>query len=457
MIAYMVLTVTCAAFYSVLAADDFSHANGVGVYNASFFKYFMASLEYAKHEYLTWQGTYFSMFIQALLSPLNNGGLVQLRITMVLNALLFFLAIICLMMLYISKIGKGYNVVKLGMLFIFIYSLINYQAYEEVFYWYSGTTSYSIPLTVLLIAFISIIMADKNWVWYILAIVLGFLAMGGTLMVASLGCYTILVVLIYRCVRDKKINKPLLAVFMFWLLGAVINTVAPGNYIRHSFFDEGLHPVKSLIYSTYMVDGRLHWFTANTNLAILVFVMVAIGFYVERKSQLCISKSYLIASIAYILAPIAAAYPVAMGTSKIDIANRYTFVIDIALLVFIFNMAFVMGNYVSKKTSDIEYKGAFCVITLLLLLTNNYGLSQNMVLAISENLMNDTYSNYYQSCVDFYNVLYGHEGEDVVIPASSIPASIDNFFNFELTDDPTNYVNASVAEFYGMNSIVITY
>ena len=65
MIIYMIITVVSASSFTVLVADDFSHGNGVGVFHVSLSKYFNASVDYAIKE---WQGTYFSMFIQALLS-----------------------------------------------------------------------------------------------------------------------------------------------------------------------------------------------------------------------------------------------------------------------------------------------------------------------------------------------------------------------------------------------------
>ena len=67
MIIYMIITVVSASSFTVLVADDFSHGNGVG--HVSLSKYFKASVDYAIKEYKEWQGTYFSMFIQALLSP----------------------------------------------------------------------------------------------------------------------------------------------------------------------------------------------------------------------------------------------------------------------------------------------------------------------------------------------------------------------------------------------------
>ena len=87
LLGWMIMTMVKASSYSVLVADDFSHGNTVGVFHTSFWNYLVASFQYAVKEYLEWQGTYFSMFIQALLSPINNYGMRQLRCVMAVNSL----------------------------------------------------------------------------------------------------------------------------------------------------------------------------------------------------------------------------------------------------------------------------------------------------------------------------------------------------------------------------------
>lgn len=67
-ILWCIFPIIKASSYSVLAADDFSHANSVGYASKNLGEYIITSIEYSKEMYITWQGTYFSMFLQALLS-----------------------------------------------------------------------------------------------------------------------------------------------------------------------------------------------------------------------------------------------------------------------------------------------------------------------------------------------------------------------------------------------------
>lgn len=52
-ILFSVFTIVKASSYSVLADDDFWHGYDVGVFHTGFMSYFIASLTYAKHMYLT--------------------------------------------------------------------------------------------------------------------------------------------------------------------------------------------------------------------------------------------------------------------------------------------------------------------------------------------------------------------------------------------------------------------
>ena len=86
----MVGTLIWISSYSVLVADDFSHGLTVGTFNEPMFPYLLTSFKFVKKLYFDWSGMYFSMFMQALLSPINHYGFIQLRVVMACNALLFF-------------------------------------------------------------------------------------------------------------------------------------------------------------------------------------------------------------------------------------------------------------------------------------------------------------------------------------------------------------------------------
>ena len=96
-IAVISITLVAGAGYTVLIGDDFTHGVRVGAFHVSLPKYFAASLMYVKDLYMDWQGTWFSMFLQAFLSPVNNFGMPQLRAVMMGNAILFLASLVSLL------------------------------------------------------------------------------------------------------------------------------------------------------------------------------------------------------------------------------------------------------------------------------------------------------------------------------------------------------------------------
>lgn len=161
-IAYAAITILYASLYTVFQADDFSHAMSVGAFNSDFCQYVGRSFEYAGDRYLRWGGIYFSMFLQAFLSPLNNFGWMQLRVVMFLNVFLFFVSLFSLLWLVLKINIKDNLHNKLLICACVICSFFNFKAYPEVFFWFSGATSYSMPMICLMFSIICLIAAERN-------------------------------------------------------------------------------------------------------------------------------------------------------------------------------------------------------------------------------------------------------------------------------------------------------
>lgn len=145
-----VLSIIISSGYSVLAADDFGHAYKIGFESNNLWEYILTSLNFSKEIYMTWQGTYFSMFIQALLSPVNNFGMPQLRIVMLSNSILFFSSLFFLIWTLFRNFNNKRDIK--WVLFIYtclVYMITAYDDYREIFFWFSGAASYTFPLSLL--------------------------------------------------------------------------------------------------------------------------------------------------------------------------------------------------------------------------------------------------------------------------------------------------------------------
>lgn len=155
----VMVPIIIASGYCVLYADDFSHSNGVGVFGGSIWELFRASLSYCKRMYLTWQGTYTSMFLQAFLSPLNGYGYIQLRVVMMANALLFIISFVLLMhaLCKVFGVSKRY---QYPIYAVCILGVFGFTAWAEVFFWFSGAVSYSFPFSLMMLG-LTIMLYEK--------------------------------------------------------------------------------------------------------------------------------------------------------------------------------------------------------------------------------------------------------------------------------------------------------
>lgn len=133
---FMVYVIAASAGFTVLVGDDFTHGVRVGVFHAPFFQYFAASLQYMKEIYLDWQGTYFAMFLQALLSPINNFGLPQLKAVMILNVLLFAAALFGVIWAAFDFILKEKKMpqIRLTVFSIVLFSILDADIFTEIFF-----------------------------------------------------------------------------------------------------------------------------------------------------------------------------------------------------------------------------------------------------------------------------------------------------------------------------------
>ena len=458
---FMIVTMTAAGSYSVLAADDFSHAVSIGLYNADFFSYLKASFTYAVKEYRQWQGTYFSMFIQALLSPINNFGTRQLRVVMTLNAISFFAAVIWFVYVSLKSFGIKDKMLLCILGFSVIFSLCGYEAYPQIFFWFSGATSYSFPLTVLLIGLsLSVMMREKEGKGYAIACAAaGLIAMGGSLAVAGAGCYAMLLFCVYDILKEHRIPKKSGAVFLIYLAGAVINAAAPGNYLRYDMLDDtGLHPFAALS-SAFIMTGRRWQFFLEKNFVLILMIVFICGIAAKVTDDVKCSKIQLLISAASLIAPVAAAFPVALGYSSEKIPNRCAFVIDAAIILSAANLMLHLGIFTAillKEKTLLAVTAGAALICAGCLLFDGYGLKDVKILDISGQLRAGIYQDHYYTCKDFLKRLGECEkGTDLKLSAADMPYEIDNCYNFYLIDDPDFWVNRAVADYYGFKGISV--
>ena len=461
-ILFMVYVITASAGYTVFVGDDFTHAFRVGVFNVSFFQYFMASLRYMKELYLDWQGTYFAMFIQALLSPLNNYGLAQLRIVMIFNALLFFLALfgaIWMMLEFAVKDSKKLHI-HMTIFAIILFSILDACVFTEIFFWYSGAVAYGIPFSFMFLAVMLFLLSNKmcyssakRTTLAACSAVLLFLASGGSLTVTGTGCYAVLLLTVGFYLVTKKLSARNIIVTAAGIAGAMINVVAPGNYARHAYgHEDSWQLLQTVKWTIKNVFGETERLTKDTLFGVMLIAMLMVGIYLAERLRKHFT-AYGIVSVLAVGAGFVTVFPVALGYGGSYFPNRCYFILDVTLILSLFNFAVFIGCLLdrwAKLRADRRVWAVLWIILFSSFILSPEALSESAIMAVAESKHNGSYKNYYEACTDLYHYLENCTEEDVVL---EIPEYIDNFECFYLDEDENGWVNVGVAQYYNKNSV----
>lgn len=294
--------------------------------------------------YFNWQGTYFAMFVQALLSPVNHYGMTQLRLVMIFNSVNFFASFIGCIWVMLTRLVKGEWHIKLVICTCAVFAITTYSAFEEVFYWFSGAASYSIPVSCLFYSWIAICLQDVStkrkhkYIWIILAMLFGICAMGGSLTIAAIGCCMLLLLCLYFFLVHKKINLTYLSVFIVYLTGAAANAAAPGNYIRQRTSEgDGIQLIHSLFNTCQVCESNLIWIFNRTNFGLILLIILVCGMFLYGKINVNMSR-YTIVSILSAVSIAAVIFPVVLGYNVPWMPNRCVFILVITFIL-------VFGNF----------------------------------------------------------------------------------------------------------------
>ena len=461
-LAKMLWTVFWSASYTISSKDDFSFAQN---HREGFWGLIVSAFEMMKQYYIDWQGTYFSLFLNGILNPLNGLGLRQSRVVMSLNVVLFYFSLAVFLLTALRRIPKAAFYVKVILFTMLTFMICGFNVYSELFYWFTGATCYTIPFSIMLLgisAFLKI--SDGKGIRYvILSALCGIMAMGGILCLVGMGCYTILLITIYLWWKNRKVPVRNLIVFGIWFACALVNTLAPGNYNRHDYVSptSGLHPLKALEDGYILLTCRMNYLFLQTAFVGMILLVLLIGILLGRKYKV-MTHHRLTLAVLGMLTPMVTAFPIVLGYGRNDyLPDRCAFALDMALILSFMHLAIVVGMMLGKFLEPGAVSSVLAMVGILAcvsLMTDEYDITDVKVRDVAEELSEGIYAAHYYQIKDFFETLDDYEpGSDVLISAYTVPVTIDNSCNFWLNTDSSNWVNRSVAEYYGYNSIAIYY
>lgn len=447
------LPIILASSMSYYRGDDFAEIGvTVSAEKRSIVALFADSLRLSKELFLNWNGTYFSKFIESFFSPLNGYGLAQLRAVMIANSLLFVIGI-CVFAFGICKQEIKSLQCKLLLVMSCFLGVLGFEAWYQIFYWYTGAAYYTLPLSLLLFAIALITLSNKK-ICYFLAGILLFCASGGSLAIAGTGCYWMLMIGISRLYK-KRLCKGDISIFIVAFTGALMNALAPGNYMRQSVIDDsGLHLFRAVIYSFSEVVATAEWLFLETWFIVIVMVALGVGIYVGKRSVVDKTYSWLLIAVNAVT-PIVTYYPVCLGYSSGGGPNRCRFILAFSFVVSVLIISVLAGKLIADYIHASHVREVAMVIILLMIIMpikrEGWKLSAMIPYRTMMELTEGNIQSYYRDANRIYDAISDDKNEDVFI--YELPQDIDLFLPMNLTQNPNYLINSECAQYYEKNSV----
>lgn len=455
----VIVPLLVACCYAVPSADDFYGANNARYYEIEGIPKLLTACKLTESIYMNSQGTFTGCFFYNLFSALIKVRIIPTRITLLAVTGLFLVAAYsCVYGFMRCLVERRHN-----FLINFVYGLVILiitigHSVNEVFYWICGTFMYTVPLTFMFAGVAFTIQALKNGrrTGVFAACVLCFLSTGGTLQIAALTNTVMLGIAIWEYERKKGLK--VFPIFLSSFIGAVINVVAPGNYVRQDGIGAELDVILAIQNSASAVMTGIKDLLRNSPLFLVIMVGILAG------SMRIFMKTYeIIGVIIYVIfSLIIIDFPITFAYGSTYLEPRVLFVQNIAIVTAALTLSVSIGQisaHILRRISvdkRLLYRavGVFTIImTLVLMYTGNYHKNDIMPLAICINLANGNMKEFNDTNMEIFGLLENGAGKDIVI--EYYPSDMGILQPIKLQTDAEHWINTGVARYYGCNMVVL--
>lgn len=433
-------------------------------------------LHNAKYYYLGWQGTYTENVIVFFLMQLQHLGIHAFQALCAADIILFLSGVFFFIKATVSSGNASSGILLSGILFLLIVAAgFSYTTPDEVFYWIDGSIAYAIPFGVGMFGIGEyerfLITGKKRHAF--LSAVLGFIGCGGKLVLAAF-LNAVYLFLMLNYIHDEKVKRnsvrksmaaswksgtviPFLTVFA----GALVNSLAPGNFIRHNTEDpRGFIPGVMLgntlqytlrEYRNMFISGYLPAVCAAVVLIVLMTSLVSIKTSVHP---------FWIILYAFFTVYISI-FPYAAGYSEFDnfLSNRVALTIDVFIAITTVYAVLYLVQWLKYRFWHLHaafpYRkfllstGITAVFLINIFIVGNAAVFPSLIRELADGTM----KAHYQISMEILNEIAESPEQDVII-VKHVPESLI-LKDIDITDNPDYWANEGVAGFYGKDSIVL--
>lgn len=444
--------------YAFPYADDFSNAVDVGTYLNTCGNGLTAAFRMTREIYATWQGTYILFFLYWILA-ITNCSIVSTRIFYLLIVVLSLAILYLIAKMIASFAGVRENVLWNRVIYILLILVgISVTSPSENFYWLTGAFVYTIPFDFCLLALYLDLKYYESYKkrYLVFATICSVIASGGVLFVVALVNQLLLLTFLVKW--KQKRNLICIIPFIGALLGGLVNVLAPGNYVRSDMISSSKPSIIVAFIDTlhtiaYRVECLLE---GSPIICILLCLSIAVWIAdIEFKDKKWHPMVIAIIGMAIICISV---FPIAFGYRDSVSIDRATFLINILLTTYLYILTFSVNIWIKSRIvieNSNEFKVVLGLMSIFFVLSSTMTISlKEMIIPqmVIEQLEGDA-TLYAKSQEYIISTIEESTEDDLIIEAVIHKSKIFDGVGF--TDDPGNWVNRELAEYWNKSSITV--
>ncbi|PWT26195.1 DUF6056 family protein [Butyrivibrio fibrisolvens] len=455
----IVLLLSYAAKYTTFNTDDFSFKLMVRDIHQSNENIVIATIKKIHTFYMTWQGTWFSNLV---MFTLFGFSLRILHLVVAGTVLLLLLFIFLSIREVIIIFGfQHYNRMSMITFLLVIFTGMNIVTPRDNFYWIDGCMVYTIPLLFGLVGTSVYLygLRIKSRSRMILGSLCCVLACGGSLIMGALFNTIFLSVIIINYVLNKKVVKVQAISFGIVFLGAIINVIAPGNYIRQGIESSDRASLFTILFYSMEFTAQTFWnYLKSSYLPAICLILI---FVLAHKSvnKIDVRINPICFFVGIIFMVFIMYFPYALGyNTDLYVVERVAWVIYLmasigTIFASIYTGIWLRHHFGSEFSSKEIPSKALAIISLLLINIAIVGSGTMQIPTFISELVSGKYKAIYTDSREIEGLIECCEDDDVTIwhhlDHSNIMRGIC------LMDYPEYMGNSMIANYYNKNSVIL--
>lgn len=458
--------------YSYPVQDDFYYAYNANKLMNEGYNLFSMAWKKTVDYYMTFTGCYTSSFLGFFVSGIINCNIFGIRVYEFFSLILFYISLFMLIKNVSEKVFGYTKDVTAGILLAIMVLLngIIYYVDHEDFYWFITSVQYLTICSFIFIGvsfYIDAVVNNKNKSLF-LSCIFGILGSGGALNIAALCCILYMLVFVWGFV-SKKDKRYLTIPFATAIIFAVVNGLAPGNYIRAGrpvgISDIILAAELSVKYACLRLKRMLYTPVFIVTIVILLFFALSKKEN-TKKSEFMHRMPILVTVILFILVAVII-FPVMLGYGwdVYLIICRSNFISDISIYIFTIIATLYWTEWIAESGiiiyPSVKTKILYIILVIccVIRLYHMGELEYVPFIRQAQDVVSGRCEAYSKYCIGMYDTIKESEADEVTIyldkQTDDITCMVNPAFYIGWYDYKKEHANKSIAEFFGKKAVYV--